>query len=204
MKKIGVLAMQGAFAEHIETLRLLGVAAVPVRLPGELKAVKGLIIPGGESTTIGKLLGEYRFVGELKKLIAKGFPVFGTCAGMVLLAKEVHGFDRNHSVELLSAMDISVRRNAFGRQVDSFETDLDISVLGPPSFHAVFIRAPWIEKVGNGVEVLASLADGTPVAAREGNIVATAFHPELTADLRLHKYFLSLVDGNSKVSPAEM
>ncbi len=204
MKKIGVLAMQGAFAEHIETLRRLGVAAVPVRLPEELKGVKGLIIPGGESTTIGKLLGEYRLVGELKKLIAKGFPVFGTCAGMVLLAKEVHGLDGNHSVELLSAMDISVRRNAFGRQVDSFETDLNISALGPPPFHAVFIRAPWIEKAGKGVEILASLADGTPVAAREGNIVATAFHPELTADLRLHKYFLSLVDGNSRVSPAEM
>jgi len=203
MKKIGVLAMQGAFAEHIEALRRLGVAAVPVRLPGELKEVKGLIIPGGESTTIGKLLGEYRLVGELKKLIAKGFPVFGTCAGMVLLAKEVRGLDGNHSVELLGAMDIAVRRNAFGRQVDSFETDLDISVLGPPSFHAVFIRAPRIEKVGRGVEVLASLADGTPVAARQGNVVATAFHPELTADLRLHKHFLSLVDGNTRESQHE-
>jgi 5'-phosphate synthase pdxT subunit len=204
MKKIGVLAMQGAFVEHIETLRLLGVAGVPIRLPEELKGTKGLIIPGGESTTISKLMGEYRLVGELKKLIAKGFPVLGTCAGMVLLAKEVHGLDGNNSFELLGAMDIAVRRNAFGRQVDSFETDLNISVLGPPAFHAVFIRAPWIEKTGNGVQVLASLADGTPVAAREGNIVATAFHPELTADLRLHKYFLSLVDGNSRASPAEM
>jgi 5'-phosphate synthase pdxT subunit len=204
MKKIGVLAMQGAFVEHIETLRLLGVAGVPVRLPEELKAVKGLIIPGGESTTMGKLMGEYRLVGELKKLIARGFPVFGTCAGMVLLAKEIHELNQHPSIEGLGAMDIAVRRNAFGRQVDSFETDLDISVLGPPSYHAVFIRAPWIDKVGNGVQVLASLADGTPVAAREGNIVATAFHPELTSDLRLHKYFLSLVDGNSRASPSEM
>jgi 5'-phosphate synthase pdxT subunit len=204
MKKIGVLAMQGAFVEHMETLHRLGVAAVPIRLPEELKGIKGLIIPGGESTTIGKLMSEYRLVDELKKLISKGLPVLGTCAGMVLLAKEVYGLDRNSSVELLSAMDIAVRRNAFGRQVDSFETDLNISVLGSPAFHAVFIRAPWIEKVGNGVEVLASLTDGTPVAARQGNIVATAFHPELTADLRLHKYFLSLVDGNSRATPAEM
>lgn len=204
MKKIGVLAMQGAFVEHMETLRLLGVVGVPVRLPEELKGTKGLIIPGGESTTISKLIEEYRLVGELKKLIARGYPIFGTCAGMVLLAKEIHELNQYPSIEGLGAMDIAVRRNAFGRQVDSFETDLDISVLGPPSYHAVFIRAPWIDKVGNAVQVLASLADGTPVAAREGNIVATAFHPELTSDLRLHKYFLSLVDGNSRASPSEM
>jgi 5'-phosphate synthase pdxT subunit len=204
MKKIGVLAMQGAFVEHIETLRRLGAAAIPIKLPEELKGTKGLIIPGGESTTIGKLVSEYRLVGELKKLIARGFPVLGTCAGMVLLAKEVYELNQHPSVEGLGAMDISVRRNAFGRQVDSFETDLNISVLGPPLFHAVFIRAPRIEKIGNGVEILASLPDGTPVAAREGNVIATAFHPELTSDLRLHKYFLSLVDGNFKASPAEM
>jgi 5'-phosphate synthase pdxT subunit len=191
MKKIGVLAMQGAFIEHMDALRRLGVEAVSIRLPEELKGIKGLIIPGGESTTIGKLITEYRLKGELRKLIAQGIPVLGTCAGMILLAKELSGLDQ----ETLGVMGIRVRRNAFGRQVDSFETDLDISVLGPPPFHAVFIRAPWIEKVGERVEVLASLPDGTPVAAREGNLIATAFHPELTCDLRLHQYFLSLVDG---------
>jgi 5'-phosphate synthase pdxT subunit len=143
---------------------------------------------------------EYSLVEEVGKLIARGLPVLGTCAGMILLAKEVLG-PNEHS---LKAMNIKVRRNAFGRQVDSFEADLDIPALGHPPFRAIFIRAPWIETAGEGVEILASLPDGTPVAAREGNLVATAFHPELTPDLRLHEYFLSLVDSHSKQKVAEM
>jgi 5'-phosphate synthase pdxT subunit len=200
MKKVGVLAMQGAFAEHIAILRRLGVEAIPIRVAGELRGLSGLVIPGGESTTIGKLMREYRLTEELKRLIAKGFPVWGTCAGMILLAKEVAG----HEQQLLGAMDIRVRRNAFGRQVDSFEVALDVPVLGHPPFPAVFIRAPWIEKAGDGVEVLARLPDGKPVAAREGNLVVTAFHPELTSDPRFHEYFLSIVDSSSRVKVAEM
>jgi len=200
MKKIGVLAMQGAFVEHMAVLRRLGVEAIPVRLSGEFKGLSALVIPGGESTTIGKLMREYSLVGELRKLISKGFPIMGTCAGMILLAKQVHGL-KQHTLE---AMDIEVRRNAFGRQVDSFEMALDIPVLGQPPFPAVFIRAPWVEKVGEGVEVLASLPDGTAVAVRQGNLIATAFHPELTDDLRFHDYFLSIVNGNSKANVDEV
>ena len=199
MKKIGVLAMQGAFVEHIAVLRRLGVEVVPVRLSGEFKGLSALVIPGGDSTTIGKLIRDYSLVDELRKLISKGFPVMGTCAGMILLAKQVQGL-KQHTLEV---MDIEVRRNAFGRQVDSFEMALEIPVLGQPPFPAVFIRAPWIEKVGDGVEVLASLPDGTAVAVRQGNLVATAFHPELTDDLRLHEYLLSIVNGNSKTNADE-
>jgi len=200
MKKIGVLAMQGAFVEHMAVLRRLGVEAIPVRLSGEFKGLSALVIPGGESTTIGKLMREYSLVDELRKLISKGFPIMGTCAGMILLAKQVQGL-KQHTLE---AMDIEVRRNAFGRQVDSFEMALEIPVLGQPSFPAVFIRAPWVEKVGEGVEVLASLPDGTAVAVRQGNLIATAFHPELTDDLRFHDYFLSIVNGNSKANADEV
>ena len=199
MKKVGVLAMQGAFAEHIAALRRLGVETVPVRLSGEFKGLSALVIPGGESTTIAKLMRDYSLVDELRRLIARGLPVMGTCAGMILLAKQVQG-PKQHTLE---AMDIEVRRNAFGRQVDSFETALDIPVLGRPPFPAVFIRAPWIEKVGDGVEVLASLPDGTAVAVRQGNLVATAFHPELTGDLRFHDYFLSIINGHSKANTDE-
>jgi 5'-phosphate synthase pdxT subunit len=200
MKKIGVLAMQGAFVEHMAVLRRLGVEAVPVRLSGEFKGLSALVIPGGESTTISKLMREYSLVDEMRKLISKGFPIMGTCAGMILLAKQVQGL-KQHTLE---AMDIEVRRNAFGRQVDSFEMALEIPVLGQPPFLAVFIRAPWVEKVGDGVEVLASLPDGTAVAVRQGNLVATAFHPELTDDLRFHDYFLSIVNGNSKANADEV
>ena len=200
MKKIGVLAMQGAFVEHMAVLRRLGVEAIPVRLSGEFKGLSALVIPGGESTTIGKLMRDYSLVDELRKLISKGFPIMGTCAGMILLAKQVQGL-KQHTLE---AMDIEVRRNAFGRQVDSFEMALEIPVLGQPSFPAVFIRAPWVEKVGEGVEVLASLPDGTAVAVRQGNLIATAFHPELTDDLRFHDYFLSIVNGNSKANADEV
>ena len=191
MKKIGVLALQGAFVEHIALLRRLDVEAFPVRLPRELEGLDGLVIPGGESTTIGRLMKEYDLMTPLRRLAKEGFPMMGTCAGMILLAKQVSGID----VEPLGAMDIAVRRNAFGRQVDSFETDLEIPVIGESPFHAVFIRAPFIESVGDGVEVLARLPDGTGVAARQGNMLALAFHPELTDNLRLHEYFLSIVRG---------
>jgi len=191
MRKIGVLALQGAFVEHIALLRRLDVEALPVRLPRELEGLDGLVIPGGESTTIGRLMTEYDLVAPLRKLAKEGFPMMGTCAGMILLAKQVSDID----VEPLGIMDIDVRRNAFGRQVDSFETDLEIPVIGEPPFHAVFIRAPYIARAGDGVEVLSRLPDGTGVAARQGNMLALAFHPELTNDPRLHDYFLSMVRG---------
>jgi 5'-phosphate synthase pdxT subunit len=200
MRRIGVLALQGDFAEHIAALDRLGMEAVPVRLPRDLHGIGGMVIPGGESTTIGKLMRDYDLTDGLRGLIAAGMPVLGTCAGMVTLAKRLSGMDQ----ETLGVMDIEVRRNAFGRQVDSFEADLDIPVLGPEPFHAVFIRAPMIERVGSGVEILASLPDGTTVAAREGGLVVAAFHPELTSDLRFHEYFLSLVDDKLKAKAAPM
>lgn len=198
MEKVGVLALQGGFLEHIAALHRLGAGAFPVRLPKELEGIGGLVIPGGESTTIGKLMKEYHLEDELNRLIAEGVPFFGTCAGMVLLAREVSGRD----LQPLGAMDIEVRRNAFGRQLNSFEADLEVPVLGQHPFHAVFIRAPLIERVGGSVEILASLPDGTPVAARENNLVATAFHPELTTDLRFHEYFLTIVDDRLKSKAA--
>ncbi|UCC59440.1 MAG: pyridoxal 5'-phosphate synthase glutaminase subunit PdxT [Dehalococcoidia bacterium] len=198
MRRVGVLALQGDFAEHIAVLHRLEVEAVPVRLPSELNGVGGLIIPGGESTTIGKLMREYQLTEALNGLIAEGIPLLGTCAGMVMLASRISGMDQ----QSLGAMDIEVKRNAFGRQVDSFESDLDIPVLGQPPFHAVFIRAPVIESVGDGVEILARLADGSPVAARQNNLVATAFHPEIPHDLRFHKYFLSFVDRKLEAKAA--
>ncbi len=188
-KKIGILALQGAFAEHIVSLHKLGVEALPIRLASELENLDGLVIPGGESTTIGKLMMLYGFIEALKRLSKEGFPIFGTCAGMILLAKTI--LDSN--VEAISTMDIKVMRNAFGRQVDSFETLLPIPVLGEQAFPAVFIRAPIIVEAGPRVEILAWLPDGTPVAARQGNLLAAAFHPELTSDLRFHAYFLDIV-----------
>lgn len=186
MLTIGVLALQGDFHEHREALRRLEVAAPEVRLPQDLMGLDGLIIPGGESTTIVRLMRSSELLEPLRKLAASDFPIWGTCAGMILLAKRLDGT----GVPALEAMDITVRRNAFGRQVDSFEADLPIPALGDPPFHAVFIRAPIVEEVGPGVEVLARLSDGTPVAARQGRLLATAFHPELTPDVRLHRLFL--------------
>lgn len=183
---IGVLALQGDFREHREALRRLEVAAPEVRLPQDLTGLEGLIIPGGESTTIVRLMRSSELLEPLRKLAASDFPIWGTCAGMILLAKRLD----DTGMPALEAMDITVRRNAFGRQVDSFEADLPIPALGDPPFHAVFIRAPIIEQVGPGVEVLARLSDGTPVAARQGRLLATAFHPELTPDVRLHRLFL--------------
>ena len=191
--KIGVLASQGAFAEHIAALNRLDVEAVPVRLPGELKGLDGLIIPGGESTSISKLLADYRLAGEIVSLAESGLPVFGTCAGMILMARGVAGPGNGH----LNLMDITVRRNAFGRQRESFETELKIPVLGDEPFPCVFIRAPLIERCESGVAVLASLPDGTAVAARQGKLLVAAFHPELTDDLRFHRYFLDIVTGKS-------
>lgn len=188
--KIGVLAAQGAFIEHLVVLRQLGVEAVLVRLPKDFAGLDGLIIPGGESTTITRLMLEYDLAEEIKKRAKKGMAVFGTCAGMILLANEILDGDKVTPLEL---MDMKVRRNAFGRQVDSFETDLAIPALGKKPFHAVFIRAPIIEQVNGKVEVLAKLEDGTPVACRQGKFLASAFHPELTDDLRFHKYFTSIV-----------
>ena len=188
MTTIGVLALQGDFREHREVLERLEVAVPEVRLPRDLPGLDGLILPGGESTTIVRLLGTSGLLEPLRRLARDGFPIWGTCAGMILLAKRLDA----SGIPALEVMDIAVRRNAFGRQVDSFEADLSIPILGDPPFHAVFIRAPIIEQVGPGVEVLARLADGTPVAARQGRLLVTAFHPELTPDLRLHRFFLQI------------
>lgn len=186
--KIGVLASQGAFAEHIKVLQQLDTEAVPVRLPDEIKGVDGLIIPGGESTTISRLIATYRLDSEIKALAKEGKPIFGTCAGMILLSKDISG----NTAKALNLMDIKVKRNAFGRQRESFETELIIPVLGDEPYPAVFIRAPLIEQCGRGVEVLAKLNDGTIVAARQDKLLVTAFHPELTGDLRFHRYFLDM------------
>jgi len=193
--RVGVLALQGAFIEHEKILRRLGVDATEVRLPEELAGLDGLIIPGGESTTIGKLAVKWRLLEPIRALAKAGRPVWGACAGMILMAQKVT--DGVPDQPLLGLMDIAIVRNAFGRQVDSFETDLDVPVLGKIPFHAVFIRAPLIERVGAGVEVLARLEDGAVVAARQGNLLATAFHPELTEDDRFHRYFLGLAGGST-------
>lgn len=192
MMKIGVLASQGAFAEHIAAINKLDTEAVPVRLPRNLKEVDGLIIPGGESTTISRLMTSYNLISGIAAMAREGMPLFGTCAGMILMAKEITGND----TKSLGLMNIRVRRNAFGRQVDSFVTELSIPVLGEVPFPAVFIRAPLIEHCDGVVEVLARLSDGNIVAARQGKLLVTAFHPELTDDLRFHKYFLDIVCGD--------
>ncbi len=189
--RIGVLASQGAFAEHIAILRQLEVEALPVRLPRELIGLDGLIIPGGESTAISKLMLSYNLMDEVRKLAQNGLPVFGSCAGMILLASK----NSDPSVEPIGVMDITVRRNAFGRQRESFETALSIPVLGEKPFPGVFIRAPVIKGANSRVEILARLADGTGVAARQGKLLVSAFHPELTSDLRFHQYFLDIVVG---------
>ncbi|MBZ0278360.1 MAG: pyridoxal 5'-phosphate synthase glutaminase subunit PdxT [Anaerolineae bacterium] len=186
--KIGVLALQGAFMEHAKILRELGADVVEVRLPEHLNDLDGLIIPGGESTTIGKLATEYGLIEPLRQFAAAK-PTWGTCAGLIFLAKDI-GIDRQ---PVLGVMDIQVNRNAFGRQVDSFEVDLPVSVLGDVPFRAVFIRAPVILSVQPNVEVLAQLADGRIVAARQEHLLGTAFHPELTGDVRFHRYFLDSI-----------
>jgi 5'-phosphate synthase pdxT subunit len=187
--KIGILALQGAFVEHSHVIQRLGAEAVAVRLPGQLYGLDALIIPGGESTTMSRLMAEYQLLHPLRNLAKDGLPILGTCAGMILMAKSVPDF----RLQTLGLMDITVRRNAFGSQVDSFEADLEMPVLGQPSFHAVFIRAPIIEAADSTVEVLARLPDGAAVAARQGRMLAVAFHPELTPDVRFHRFFLDIV-----------
>jgi 5'-phosphate synthase pdxT subunit len=186
--RIGVLALQGAFIEHIKTLRALGADAEEIRTPDQLEPLDGLIIPGGESTTIGKLAVSYGLIDPLRQF-ARTRPTWGTCAGMIFLAKDI-GIDRQ---PILGVMDITVNRNAFGRQVDSFEIDLPIAPLGDPPFHAIFIRAPLVTGAGAGVEILSRLPDGGIVAVQQGHLLATAFHPELTPDTRLHSHFLGLI-----------
>lgn len=186
--KIGVLAVQGDFAEHIDRLHAMGIEAGEVRLPSHLDDVDGLIIPGGESTTITRLLDMYDLREPIRALGAGGLPIWGTCAGAIVLAKAASDLDRPN----LGLMDIDVRRNAFGRQVDSFEEDLVVEAFGPPAFHAVFIRAPLIDRAGADVDVLARLPDGGIVAVRQGGLLATSFHPELTADTRFHRLLADL------------
>lgn len=185
--KVGLLALQGAVGLHAEALRALGASPVEVRTPQQLSGVDALVLPGGESTAISMLLDSSGLRGPVAERLAGGMPAFGTCAGMILLATEV--LDGRPDQRSFGAVDLAVRRNAFGRQVDSFETDLRVEGLGDDPFHAVFIRAPIVERAGEGVEVLAAI-DGRPVLCRNGGILVAAFHPELTADLRLHRLFL--------------
>jgi 5'-phosphate synthase pdxT subunit len=187
--KIGVLALQGAFAEHISILRNLEVDTTPVRLPQQLVELDGLVIPGGESTTITRLLQSYDLMDNISNLANSGLPILGTCAGMIVIAREIS----DSTVQPIGIMAIKVRRNAFGRQRESFENELSIPVLGEKPFPGVFIRAPIIEQANSNVEVIARLADGKIVAARQGKLLACAFHPELTDDTRLHKYFLDII-----------
>lgn len=185
--KIGVLALQGAVREHAAALRAAGADSIAVKWPADLAGVDGLIIPGGESTAIGKLMVKYGFIDAIRDFAAAGKPVYGTCAGLITVAKRItEGTD-----PWLALMDIEARRNAFGRQQESFEAELDIPCLGAP-FTGVFIRAPWIESAGPGVAILAEYG-GRKVMAREGSMLVTAFHPELTNDVRIHKYFLDMV-----------
>ena len=203
---IGVLALQGDVREHLTALDHAGARAVPVRRPAELKAVDGLVLPGGESTTIDKLLRIFDLDGPLRSAIAGGLPVYGSCAGMILLADRIEGGIEGQ--QTVGGMDVTVRRNAFGRQVDSFEADLSVAGIsdlpGGEPVRTVFIRAPWIEEAGPDVEVLARIpqtaTDGTPirvgagkaVAARQGTLLATSFHPEITGDPRIHELFIRL------------
>lgn len=191
MKKVGILGFQGAFLEHERAVRRLGHEPLLVRYPGELEKIDGLILPGGESTTMGKLLNRTGMMEPLREKIRRGLPVWGTCAGMILLAKELE----NDAVVHLGVMDIAVRRNAYGSQIDSFAARGVIPVISPEELEMVFIRAPYITKAGAGVEVLYEL-DGHVVAAREGNMLVTSFHPELTEDTSCLEYFLTMFPGN--------
>lgn len=187
---IGVLALQGAFARHVEALRRCGVDAVEVRRPDQLAAVDALVMPGGESTTMIKLLNAFELAEPLGKRLADGMPVFGTCAGMILLASTV--LDGQPDQLSFGAVDLDVRRNGYGRQINSFEIDLEVGAIGPPALRAVFIRAPLVERAGPGVEVMATV-EGVPVLCRQGAVMVSSFHPELTDDDRLHQLFLDSV-----------
>jgi len=186
--KIGVLALQGAFREHLRTLAMIGVEGVPVRLPRDLDDVAGLILPGGESTTMRQLIERWGLRQPILDLASSGAPLFGTCAGMIVLAREIAGGEP----PILALLDVTVERNAFGRQLDSFEIDLAVPVLGDQPVHGVFIRAPIIERTGPDVDILAQLDDGRIVAVRERNIVATAFHPELAGETRFHRLIAAM------------
>ena len=192
--RVGVLALQGDTREHLAALRDAGVAAMPVRRVSELDACDALVIPGGESTTMSHLLRDLDLLEPLRKRLADGLPAYGACAGMILLASEIldAGAGGREAVPL-GGLDITVRRNAFGRQVDSFEGDVEFDGFDDP-VHAVFIRAPWVERVGDGVQVLAQAA-GHAVAVRQGPVLATAFHPEVTGDRRIHRLFVDIVNG---------
>jgi 5'-phosphate synthase pdxT subunit len=193
--RIGVLALQGDVREHARMLGECGADAVAVRRPDELLSLDALVIPGGESTTMSKLAVEFEVLEPIRKRIAEGMPAYGSCAGMIMLAERV--LDGRPDQRSFGGIDMTVRRNAFGRQVDSFETDLQITGIDGGPLHAVFIRAPWVETVGQQVEVLSLIrgrqADGRIVAVRQGNALATAFHPELTNDCRVHRYFVEMV-----------
>ena len=189
--RVGVLALQGDFREHLAVLNGLGADAVPVKRPEELERVAGLVIPGGESSVMDKLSRLFGLAEPLKAAIASGLPVYGTCAGLIMLADTV--LDAIEGQQSLGGFDLDVRRNAFGSQLDSFETDLDVPVLGEPPVHAVFIRAPVVERVGRRATALAHLDDGRVVAVEQGPLLGTSFHPEMTGDTRFHEYFLTKV-----------
>ena len=191
--RVGVLALQGDFEAHLKMLAELGVEGKAVRLPKHLDNLDGIILPGGESTTIGKLMVLYGLDEPLQQKIQERFPIWGTCAGLILLARETD--NALEGQPLLASMHIRVRRNAFGSQRESFETDLSVPVIGEAPFHAFFIRGPAVESVGSEVEVLATLDDGTIVAVREGHLLGTAFHPEIGGDPRFHQYFLRIVQS---------
>ncbi|MBL0388987.1 pyridoxal 5'-phosphate synthase glutaminase subunit PdxT [Tumebacillus sp. ITR2] len=195
--KIGVLALQGAVAEHIKSLEQAGAdEVVAVKWPADLEGLDGLVLPGGESTTIGKLMNKYELMEPVREMAKRGVPMFGTCAGLILLAERIHGQDWSH----LGVFDVLVDRNSFGRQVDSFETDLDVKGMeGQEKYRAVFIRAPHIMEIGDQVEVLSTFNDRV-VTARQGHILGASFHPELTDDVRLHQYFLTMVEEAKKAS----
>jgi 5'-phosphate synthase pdxT subunit len=192
LPSIGVLAIQGDVIEHQKALARLGVTAPEIRLPHQLGEVDGLIIPGGESTTIAQLMDIYDLREPIKAKVRSDMPVWGTCAGMIVLASGL----TDRRPEPLGLMDIEVSRNAFGRQVDSFEQDIMIDQIDGPPFHAVFIRAPGVSRIGSGVQVMGTLENGHPVAVRQGNMLATSFHPELTDDVRLHELFTRIVEGS--------
>ncbi len=193
MPTLGVLAIQGDFAEHREVLDKLGVESAEIRLPHQLDEVDGLIIPGGESTTIVQLIDIYDFRDTLTQKVAEGLPIWGTCAGMIVISKRL----TDHRPSPLGLMDIEVSRNAFGSQVHSFEADLEMGDISGPAFRGVFIRAPVVNKVGEGVRVLAQVSDGRPVAVRQDKMLATSFHPELTDDTRVHELFVRMVEGSA-------
>jgi len=195
--RIGVLRIQGAFAEHEAMLRGIGVEVVPVRLPEHLEGLAGLVLPGGESTAMRKLIERWGLRGPILDLAHAGAPVLGTCAGMILLATDIAGGDE----PVFPLLDVTVKRNAFGRQLDSFEADLDVPVLGDTPVHAVFIRAPVVERTGDEVDVLARLEDGSVVAVRQRNVIATAFHPELSGEVRFHRLLTTMAAAYEE--PAE-